>query len=507
MKLLTGLIALGGVGLNAGDGIWNNSRTGNQAWASPGNWVDENIAEGEGAIATLNAASAATININWGGVDRALGEIRVVGVTGTTNGFSISGSGILTLDQGDESMPILDISGDASSGLSMGSNVTLAGSHGFEKRGSGRLYLTAVSLSGEILLSGGTLATTQALGAASPLVFNGAGATWQASGSSPYTNDVILRGSDGLISGASSEVVLSGRILQDPEVDTARNVTYVNSAGGAANLKRFVVTGDNDYQGTTTIGGSTASITIVQVQHNHALGENNSAVVITGPAGNDQNTLELAGGVVISGKALTLNGRGYEVRGSLRSVSGDNEWAGEIDLGTTNNARIGVDSGRLVISGEISGNTSGGLIVVGNGVLELRSANSYTTGTNMIGGILHVNHNEALGTGGVELRNETALYIGEDIEAQLSSLSFISNNSGLAFDLGGEADSSLWVSGDQSGVNNYVVDIYNADHLVAGEYVLMTVQGTWNAAGLPSEIIPVVFPRPWTGVGEFCPCK
>lgn len=482
-KILVALLLVSGMGLKAGDGTWNNTRTGNQNWGATGNWIGGEVADGIGAVATLNAATSASININMGSVNRTLGEIHVVGVTSSSNAFNISGTGVITLNQGDGSVPVLDISGNASSGLNMGSNVTLAGNHGFEKKGSGRLYLTKVDVTGEIVLTEGVLATVQSLGAASPLVFNGTGATWQPGASEAYTNDIIMRNGDAIISGASSEVVLAGRILQEDSAGESRNVIYVNSAGGSTNLKKFVVSGDNDYQGTTTIGGTTASATVVHIQHNHALGQSNADVVITGPEGNDQNTLELSGGVTVSGKTLTLNGRGYEVRGSLRSISGNNEWAGNVQLGTTENTRIGVDADRLIISGEVSGSSAGGLAKVGDGVLELNQANTYSSGTNVIRGTVHANHNQALGTGVVELRNDSVLLIGEDIQAQVSALSFISNNAKLAFDMAGEAEASIWISGNLNGANNYVVDILNSSQLVAGEYTLMTVEGTWNAAG------------------------
>lgn len=468
------LLSAGGL-LHAVDGTWISSRTGSQQWGATGNWVDGQVALGEGAVATLQGNVA--VNISWGsGVSRDLGEIHVLG----SNLISISGSGTINLDQGDGGMAVMDIS---SGGLNMGSNVVLAGSHGLEKRGAGRLYLTGVTLTGEILLSEGALATVNALGANTTVVFNGEGTSWQVSGSDPYVNNVILRGADGIITGASSDATLSGRILQDPEAEVARNLTYVNSAGGATNVKRFIVTGDNDYSGNTTIGGSTASITIVRISHDNAFGAGASDVVITGPASQDHNTLELEGGIVIAGKFLTLNGRGQGVAGSFRSLSGDNEWTGNVSLGTIDNARIGVDADRLVISGEISGSTSGGLIKVGDGILELANANSYTTGTNVIRGIVHVNHNQGLGTGIVELRNDSVLSIGEDIQAELSSLAFIGNNGqALSFDLGGNAESSLWVSGDQTGSGTYLVNIYNAEEITMGDYVLMTVSGSTAAS-------------------------
>lgn len=470
------------------DGTWNSANTGTRVWSTSSFWVGNTVANGAGYTATFNAATAATITASLNSVDRTIGNITVNGVTSGSNVVSISGgsaggTAILTLaTTAPGSRPILDIGGISTAGLNMASNVTLAGTQGFEKRGSGRLYLTNVTLTGEILLSEGNLTTTEALGSATPIVVNGQGTVWSVSSTSgAYMNELKLLNGNAEISGSSVPVVLSGIISQEPDAATARGVRYVNSAGGATNAKHFTVTGNNTYKGDTWIGGTPASISVLRITHANALGIGVANVTVTGPAGNDKNTLELSGGITVADKALTLNGAGLDGKGSLRSVDGQNVWSGTVNLGSASRATIGVDAGsRLVIDGDISGSNE--LVKVSEGVLELNGANTSSAGTTIAAGTVVAGHDDALGSGPVTvggLGQQAILEVGTGVQLQLSTMN-LTADSRLAFSLDGNFLATGIFVANQVGTGTYTVDI--SGPLALGQYVLLT-SDTWEATG------------------------
>lgn len=475
------------------DGTWNSANTGTRVWSTSSFWVGNTVANGAGYTATFNAATAATITASLNGVDRTIGNITVNGVTSGSNVVSIGGPGTLTLaTTAPGSRPILNIGGVSTAGLNMGSNVTLAGTQGFEKRGSGRLYLTNVTLTGEILLSEGNLTTTEALGSATPIVVNGQGTVWSVSSTSgAYLNELKLLNGNAEISGSSAPVVLSGIISQEPDAATARGVRYVNSAGGVTNTKHFTVTGNNTYKGDSWIGGTTASASVLRITHDNALGIGVANVTVTGPAGNDKNTLELSGGITVADKALTLNGAGLEGKGSLRSVDGQNVWSGTVNLGSASRATIGVDAGsRLVIDGDISGSNE--LVKVSEGVLELNGANTSSAGTTISAGTVVAGHDDALGSGPVTvggLGQQAILEVGTGVQLQLSTMN-LTADSRLAFSLDGNFLATGIFVANQVGTGTYTVDI--SGPLALGQYVLLT-SDTWEATGFQLGSTPENF--------------
>ncbi len=475
------------------NGTWNNAFTGSQTWGTSSRWTGNVIANGAGYTATFNAATSTTITATLSGTDRTIGNITVTGVTGAANVVSIGGPGVLTLaTTAPGSRPILDIGGISTAGLNMASNVTLAGTQGFEKRGSGRLYLTNVTLTGEILLSEGNLTTTEALGSATPVVVNGQNTVWSVSSASgAYMNELKLLNGNAEISGSGTPVVLSGIISQEPDAAIARGVRYVNSAGGTTNTKHFTVTGNNTYKGDTLIGGTTASTSVLRITHSNALGTGVANVTITGPAGNDRNTLELSGGITVADKALTLNGAGLDGKGSLRSVDGLNVWSGTVNLGSASRATIGVDAGsRLVIDGDISGSNE--LVKVSEGVLELNGANTSSAGATIAAGTMVAGHDDALGSGSLTvggLGQQATLEIETGVQLQLSTMN-LTADSRLAFSLDGNFLATGIFVANQVGTGTYTVDISGS--LALGQYVLLT-SDTWEAAGFQLGSTPENF--------------
>lgn len=171
--------------------------------------------------------------------------------------------------------------------------------------------------------------------------------------------------------------------------------TYTgNLGGGAAGLTLTktgagtqILGGTNSYTGLTTVNGGELRITSAA-----AIG--GTDVTVT----SGQFTLD--GGITVSGKSLTTSGSGTNFVGGLQSVSGTNEWAGSVALGSDNsrlgarkNATLvvsgGIDDGantyNLVVRNENQSNTSGG----GNAttITELSGVSTYGGNTQLIAGV------------------------------------------------------------------------------------------------------------------------
>lgn len=179
---------------------------------------------------------------------------------------------------------------------------------------------------------------------------------------------------------------------------------------------------NNTYEGTTTINNG-----ILNIQKNEALGGHDnddiSGTTVNGN-GTTNGTLQLQGGITVTAEKLTLNNTGFQNRGALENLSGNNTWTGSVVLQT--DSRITSTADLLTLSGTISstsnsnldvygaGNTtlsgsigtgsgginkheSGKLILSGN---DLLAPNTYGGDTNIYAGVLSAQKNSALGNAG-----------------------------------------------------------------------------------------------------------
>ena len=200
-------------------------------------------------------------------------------------------------------------------------------------------------------------------------------------------------------------------------------ISGVISQGSAAGLLikagngQLILSGDNSYEGSTTISGG-----VLNLRHANALGS-----TLAGTSVAASTTLQLQGGITTAAEPLLLNGVGFGgaaaygiQNGALVNVSGDNTYAGLITLAAA--STISSDSGSLALShaGTITGafaltltgagdgridsaigtgvgtliktgtgtwtltgeNTSTGLLTVSNGTLRLGSGTSGSWTTN-----------------------------------------------------------------------------------------------------------------------------
>lgn len=194
------------------------------------------------------------------------------------------------------------------------------------------------------------------------------------------------------------------------------NTTFsgtITDATGALNLVKAgtaqtIISGNNSYDGTTTVNAGTLTI-----QSATGLGTTTAGTTVASGAALE---LQHASGLTIGTETLSLAGTGVDNNGALRNVSGNNSLAGTITL--TGATEIQSDAGTLTLSNSITatdqaltldgaGNiTANGVIGLGTGTLTkngtgyvtLAGANTYTGATTVAAGTLEIQNNSGLGT-------------------------------------------------------------------------------------------------------------
>lgn len=108
---------------------------------------------------------------------------------------------------------------------------------------------------------------------------------------------------------------------------------------------QLILSGDNTYEGNTTISAG-----VLNIRHANALGS-----IQAGTSAATGTTLQIQGGITTAAEPLTLNGTGFGgaaaygiQNGALVNVSGDNTYAGLITLAAA--STISSDSGNLALS-------------------------------------------------------------------------------------------------------------------------------------------------------------
>ena len=189
------------------------------------------------------------------------------------------------------------------------------------------------------------------------------------------------------------------------------NITVSGAIGiGTAGLTKdgigtLTLSNANTYSGATAVNAG-----VLNIQNGGALGTSSQTTIANGA------TLQLQGGISVGSLALRLDGAGVSSLGVLRSISGNNSWAGTItalsasrihsDAGvlTLSGANaiiasnIGVTfggSGDVVVSGTITTGT-GSLTKEGSGTLTLSGANTYTGATTITSGTLVLGANQVI---------------------------------------------------------------------------------------------------------------
>jgi len=234
-------------------------------------------------------------------------------------------------------------------------------------------------------------------------------------GQTTVTVGTLQIGNGGTSGTLGSGTVVNNATLAFNRSDAVTVTNAISGTGGVTKLGAGTLTlgNANTYSGLTTITGGAILVTA----NTGVLGDTSAGTIVSGTGG----ALQLQGGVTVAGEALTLIGEGVNAStapGSLRNISGNNEWAGNISIDPADTAislhRISSETGNLKISGTVTlgpntgdqfvlqGNGSGeisGVIsgpmrltrsVTGTGVWTLSGANTYTGKTAVSGGTLRV---------------------------------------------------------------------------------------------------------------------
>jgi fibronectin-binding autotransporter adhesin len=397
-KLFCSLIVITLIGTHipsfAQSSTWNVA---SGTWSTASNWVSGTVAGGVDNTATFNNTNTSSDRTVTLTAPVTIGNIFA---NGSIAQWFITG-GTLTLDT-TSGLPVINVNpGGAGDRLRIDS--LLAGNDGFEVTGGGRLFINNLSNS----FTGGVRINTSTLWTRNAESLNGNTVTtagsigvWlldnAAGGTGNYTSNLVLgptgAGNNRLDFSSAGNYTLSGIIS---ETGAGREILYRT---GGSDI-HATISGNNSYTGQTQIGATfSAGRTVVRATNSNAFGTGTTNVSLINTS-DDDDALELAGGITISNKTLQLNGRGAGLNGSLRNISGTNVWAGNVTTGTRSDPRIGVDADRLTITGIISGSASGGITKVGSGILELTGANTFSLGMNVSAGTLLVNNTAGSATG------------------------------------------------------------------------------------------------------------
>jgi autotransporter-associated beta strand protein len=254
--------------------------------------------------------------------------------------------------------------------------------------------LTAATTSGisvsnstvSLTISGAAAATTGAL------TKEGAGMLIL-SGNNTYTGTTTINAgtlqfnSSGQLGGGnySQNITNNGTLLYSGSNN--QTLSGVISGTGALtqnNSSTLTLSGSNTYTGNTTVSAG-----ILNIQHANALGGSANGTIVANGA-----VLQLQGGITIASEILTLNGSGVSNGGALINSSGNNEWAGNIAIGSAT-TRIQGTSGNLAISGNISNNAGAQLVFQGSNITVsgIISGNGTLTGGSGLTGLLTLNGN------------------------------------------------------------------------------------------------------------------
>ncbi|HWL51740.1 MAG TPA: autotransporter-associated beta strand repeat-containing protein [Chthoniobacteraceae bacterium] len=466
--LLAGALALLHPAAHAADGTW--SYAGNGDWFDEDNWELQTVADGPGAVAHLAGTSGRTIAIAGTGESVTLGEIALDALA---VGWRLE-SGTIILNSGTPSVKALISGTSTSSGTTrLTIDSRLEGSSGLKITGGRYIFSnTGNTFTGGVELSTGAVVHVYA-GAfgTNQITMADSGAQLQLRGGA-HSNAILLGADNTLIAAGTNGAILSGTIS---EAVAGTAVRLLNNTTNCL----LEISGNNSYSGDTTLGGTgTTANTTVRISSATAFGLASTAANVSFTAGSGStSTLELTNNIDVRNRNLTLAGSGRDAKGSLRNLTGDNQWSGNVALGALAHATVGVEADTtLIIGGVVSGDSEGGLVKVGDGTLVLKNANTHATGTVVEAGRLVASHDQAVAGGDLALGEETVLSITTGVQLAVGNLT-LGEGSGLEFHLGAEATATSLVlapGGSQTGSGTHLIDIVNHGGLALQSYTLIT---------------------------------
>ncbi|UNK61500.1 autotransporter outer membrane beta-barrel domain-containing protein [Buttiauxella ferragutiae] len=428
---------------DGGSGVWNRNLA-NQSWGDASSSINSTYTP---TSFVIFQGTPATVT-----VDNTYGSISTTGLQFAVSGYSLVGGTIdlLETSSGTNSTTIRVGDGsDTGAGYTATIGSVLQGSTGITKTDKGKLILTGSNTySGGTTMNNGTLnvSSDSNLGAAAgALAFNGG--TLESSGTFSTARTTTLNTKGGTL-----------------DVDTGKTLTLSGVISGVGKLTKtdagkLVLSGANTYSGGTEISAGTVS-----VASDSALGAadgvltiDNATLETSASMTSTRTTMLNAAGATLNvddGTTLTLNGI-IEGSGALNksgtgtlALAGTSTYSGgtvfnagkiqvssDASLGAASgaltfnggslettttmasdrtatidagSATFDVDTGTtLTMNGVISG--AGALHKADAGTLLLTTANTYSGGTAIAGGLLKLTNADAAGTGTVNINTATGL--------------------------------------------------------------------------------------------------
>ncbi len=286
----------------------------------------------------------------------------------------------------------------------------------------------------------------------------------------------------------SAVVHFQGGVVQNGTINKAggnyttdgssNNATVSAVLAGSAGLVKtgsgtLTLFGANTYTGMTTVSAG-----VLEIQNGDALGRDPGGQV-TETRVADWAAIRLVGGssaITVEKEKLYLGASSGD--GSLRNISGNNKWQGDVAFTSTYGSTVNVAAeSQLTISGTISGpGQYQALAKQGGGTLILTGANTYAGGTNVYAGKLLVNNTTDSGTGSGQVYVNSNSWTNRSI---LGGTGYIAGNVVLgnygcitAADIG--TTGTLTIGGDLT----VGADILAIDILDAANYDQIVVNGT-----------------------------
>jgi autotransporter-associated beta strand protein len=374
----------------------NISNNGTFIYSGTNNQTLSGIISGTGALTQNNSVSTLTLagsNTYTGATTISAGTLQI-GAGSTTGSLSTSSA----------------ITNNGALSFNRSNTITQGTDFASVISGTGNLIQAG---SGNLVLSGNNTYTGSTTISAGTLEIASAGRLGGGNYSQNITNNGVF-----LYSGTNNQT-LSGII-------SGTGALTHNTTGG--NTTTLTLTGNNTYTGNTTVSAG-----ILNIQHANALGGSANGTTVASGA-----VLQLQGGINIASEALTLNGSGVNFGGALINSSGNNEWAGNITIGSAT-TRIQAKTGTtLTISGNITNNAGAALhfqgptganiivsgIISGNGSLNtntndfpvsltLSGNNTYTGKSVLNSGTISINSIKDVGAGASSLGAPTTTANGQ----------------------------------------------------------------------------------------------
>ena len=390
---------------------------GNPRWFVPTNWSlgvptsgdDAFIGNGTTAfIEGVTPATAGNLFIERGGVTIGNVDEGTLTVGGELAVGAAGTPGTLTFNYGTISVNT----------LSVGANGT------YSDTTYGNLILTGSDPT--IKMAGGVnVVVNSAISGTNGLIKGGVG-TLTLAGKNTYSGGTTIGvGTLQVGNGGTSGVLGSGDVNNDGTLAFNRSDSVVvsNLISGTGNLRQagtgtIALTADNTYSGGTTIsagtlqvgnGGTTGAIGDGDVNNNGTLAFNRSdSVVVSNLISGSGNLKQAGAGTLTLTANNTYSGATIITNGTLQV--GDGGTTGTLGTGNIadNAALVFNRSDGLFVNNSISG--TGTVAQAGSGTLTLTANNTYSGGTTISAGTLHVGDGGTTGTlGSGAISNDAAL--------------------------------------------------------------------------------------------------